>query len=313
LNRRQFNLSALAALGLSASHALAETFDYPWKLGIITDEADFDLDRTLKSFIPKYGLKWAEIREVSFNGKHNYVYRDATPDQLKEIKQKLDDAGVKLSVLDTAVYKIGLPGTTLVHKNPADLNPGTGAYDRQLDDLKRAADAVHALGSDQLRIFTFNRVVDPDAIFDRIVDELHKALVVAEQHDVTLVVENEMSCNTGSGTETGKLFRAIPDRRLMHNWDPGNCDEAGEQPFPKAWDMLDHSRISHIHLKDSTGKEWKPIGGGDIDFVGQFEALKKMKYTGTMSLETHYKNAAKDRYTSSEESMDGLMRVLKKV
>ena len=313
MNRRQFNIGALAALGLSATHALAETFDYPWKLGIITDEVDFDLDRTLKSFYPKYGLKWAEIRDVLFDGKHSYVYRDASPSQLKKIWQQLDDAGVKLAVLDTAVYKIGLPGTTLVRPNPKDLNPGTGEYDRQLEDLKRASDAAHALGTDRLRIFTFNRVVDPDAIFDRIVDELHKALAVAKQQDVTLLVENEMSCNTGSGTETGKLFRAIKDKRLMHTWDPGNCDEAGEQPFPKAWDMLDHSRIAHIHLKDSTRKAWKPIGGGDIDFVGQFTALKKMKYSGTMSLETHYSNAAKDRYTSSEESMDGLVSVLKKV
>ena len=66
-------------------------------------------------------------------------------------------------------------------------------------------------------------------------------------------------------------------------------------------------------LKDAAGKAWKPIGGGEIDFVGQFQALKKMKYAGTLSLETHYKNAQHDPYSSSVESMDGLMQVLKKV
>jgi sugar phosphate isomerase/epimerase len=99
----------------------------------------------------------------------------------------------------------------------------------------------------------------------------------------------------------------------MHNWDPGNCYEAGEEPFPKAWDQLDHSRIAHIHLKDGEGKQWKPIGKGKIDFVGQFRALKNMHYSGTLSLETHYRNAQRDLYTSSEESMDGLFDVLKKV
>ena len=98
----------------------------------------------------------------------------------------------------------------------------------------------------------------------------------------------------------------------MHNWDPGNCYEAGEDPFPKAWDQLDHSRIVHVHLKDASGKAWKPIGAGKIDFAGQFAALKKMKYSGTLSLETHYKNAEKNIYTSSVESMDGLVQVLKK-
>ncbi len=76
---------------------------------------------------------------------------------------------------------------------------------------------------------------------------------------------------------------------------------------------MDHSRISHIHLKDAAGKKWMPVGGGEIDFIGQFKALKKIHYAGTMSLETHYKNAQRDPYTSSVESMDGLVRVLKEV
>jgi len=69
----------------------------------------------------------------------------------------------------------------------------------------------------------------------------------------------------------------------------------------------------HIHIKDAAGKDWKPVGAGEIDFKGQFEALKKMKYTGTMSLETHYRNAQNNPYTSSVESMNGLFGVLKKV
>jgi sugar phosphate isomerase/epimerase len=99
----------------------------------------------------------------------------------------------------------------------------------------------------------------------------------------------------------------------MHNWDPGNCFEANEEPFPKAWDLLDKTRISHIHLKDAVGKNWAPIGAGKIDFAGQFKALKQMQYAGTMSLETHYSNARHDPYTSSVESMDGLFAVLKEV
>ncbi len=314
LNRRRFNrLAASMLLSAPACLPFAKSFDYPWKLGIITDEVDPDLSRVLSSFYPKYDLHWAEIRNLKLDGKSRYVYSAATPQQLKETKKQLDDAGVKLSVLDTGVYKIALPGTKPAGDNAADLNPANGAYARQMEDLKRAADAAHMLSTDRVRIFTFKRVSDPSAIFDRIVEELHKAISVAKQHDITLLVENEFDCNTGTGAETAKLFRAIPDRQLMHNWDPGNCYEAGEQPFPKAWDQIDHSRISHIHLKDAAGKDWKPIGAGEIDFIGQFKALKAMKYSGTMSLETHYKNAQHDIYTSSVESMEGLVSVLEKV
>ncbi len=316
MNRRDFARLSIAAsvVGASAWRAFADTYDYPWKLGIITDEVDADLSHVLGSFYPKYGLKWAEVRNLKLDGKSKYAYMSATPAQLKETRKMLDDAGVKMSVLDTAVYKITLPGTKSIGEHEStELNPSEGDYARQLDDLKRAADAAHILGTDRLRIFTFKRVADPNAIFDRIVEDVHKAIAVAKQQDVQLLVENEFSCNTADGAESAKLFKAIPDRTLMHLWDSGNCYEAGEQPFPKAWDQLDHSRIGHLHLKDAAGKGWRPIGGGEIDFVGQFNALKKMKYAGTMSLETHYRNAEHNIYTSSVESMNGLVTVLKKV
>lgn len=315
MNRREFNrLGALAALGAAAPfRSSAGQFSYPWKLGVITDEVSLDLNKAFITFFPKYQLRWGEIRNISLDGKGKYIYKNATPEQLKQIKKQFDDANVKLSVLDTAVYKIALPGTRPLGKNDADLHPAQGEYAQQLEDLKRAADAAHTLGTNRLRIFTFSRVPNPDSIFDRIIDDLGKALAVAKAHDVVLMVENEFSCNTASGTESAKLFKAVADRRLMHVWDPGNCYEAGEEPFPKGWNQLDPSRIGHIHLKDAAGKSWKPIGAGEIDFVGQFQALKKMKYAGTLSLETHYKNAQRDIYTSSVESMDGLFDVLKKV
>jgi sugar phosphate isomerase/epimerase len=313
MTRREFSRLGAAVAALPAWRALAAQFDYPWKLGIITDEVSPDLSRVLSSFYPKYKLGWAEIRNVQLDGKSKYVYRTATPEQLKQMKREFDDAGVKVSVMDTAVYKIPLPGTHGIGDNGQELHPGEGEFARQLDDLKRASDAAHTLGTNKVRIFAFSRVPDPNTVFDRVVDELNKAIQVAHQQDVVLVLENEFSCNVATGAESARLFKAISDRRLMHNWDPGNCVEAGENPFPTGWDLLDHSRIAHIHLKDARGKKWMPIGKGDIDFVGQFKALKKMKYSGTMSLETHYKNEKKDPYTSSEESMDGLYEVLRKV
>lgn len=312
ITRRRFAQTA-AAVSLLLPSLRAETFDYPWKLGLITDEASPDLAKVLSTFYPKYGLKWAEIRNLEMGGKPIYFYRTGTVKQAQEVRKQLDDAGVKMSVLDTAIYKIALPGTKPLGESASELNPEHGEFARQMDDLKHGAEIAHALGTNRLRIFTFKRVANPDDIFDRIVEELNKALPVAKASDVELVVENEFSCNTATGEESAKLFKAIPDRRLTHNWDPGNCFEAGEQPYPKAWDQLDHSRISHIHLKDARGKKWEPVGGGDIDFIGQFEALKKMHYNGTMSLETHYRNPQNDIYQSSVESMNGLVKTLKKV
>ncbi len=306
MNRRDF-------LRRTSLAAVAANFDYPWNLGIITDQVDLDLTRVLSRFYRKYQLRWAEIRYMNLDGRKRYVYAEATVPQLKHVKRQLSDAGVKLSVLDTAVFKITLPGTVPVGGRPAYVDPAQTEFSRQMEDLKRAADAAHSLGTQRIRVFTFRRVAQPAAVFDRMVEELHKAVDVAKQQDITLLVENEYDCNVATAAETVKLFQAIPDRRLMHNWDPCNAYETGEQPFPAAWDQLDHTRISHIHLKDAAGKEWKPIGAGKLDFAGQFRALKAMNYSGTLSVETRYKSAREDQYASSVESIDGLINVLKRI
>ena len=211
--RRQFaKLSAFAALGMSVSLGYGEEFDYPWKLGIITDEAGLDLAKVLNTFYPKYHLRWAEIRNLELDGTSKYVYKSATPAQLRDIKKQLDDKDVKVSVLDSGVYKIALPGTTPLGENAADLNPETGAYSNQLEDLKRAADSAHALGTDRVRIFAFKRVADPNAIFDRVVDELGKAIAVAKKSGITLVLENESDAFNVQHEALG-VFLAQPDFR----------------------------------------------------------------------------------------------------
>lgn len=295
----------------------AHPWDYPWKLGLITDEADPDLPHVLRDFVPHYGLKWVEIRDVRFDGRNVYLGERGAPMQVKQVQEELRRAGVRVSTLDTGVYKVRLPGTE-GQASAGDLNRVNTRFHEQLEILKHACGVAHQLGTRQVRVFTFLRVPQPETVFTRVVDEVHKALRVAEAEDIELVVENEFDCNVATGEETAAFFRAIPDRRLGHNWDPGNCYFSGEQPFPKAWDLLDHSRIVHMHLKDAVRLpnghfRWMPVGGGDNDFIGQFKALKAMKFAGTMSLETHYRNAAHDPWTSSMESMDGIFSVLSKV
>jgi hypothetical protein len=87
MNRRDF-------LRRTSLAAVAGNFDYPWNLGIITDQVDLDLSRALSSFYRKYQLRWAEIRYMNLDGRKRYVYADATPAQLKHVTRQLSDAGV---------------------------------------------------------------------------------------------------------------------------------------------------------------------------------------------------------------------------
>jgi sugar phosphate isomerase/epimerase len=70
-----------------------------------------------------------------------------------------------------------------------------------------------------------------------------------------------------------------------------------------------------MHIKDArtnehTGRlEWMPVGGGSIDFKRQLDALRKEKYDGTISLETHYRRPDGNKIESTRESLMGLLKL----
>jgi sugar phosphate isomerase/epimerase len=123
-----------------------------------------------------------------------------------------------------------------------------------------------------------------------------------------------MSCNTATGTEAAKVLAAVRTPHLMLNWDPGNASERGEIPYPNGYDLLPKDRIGHCHCKDSVKKPdgkytWAPMGGGMIDWVGQFKALKRDGYHFAVSLETHWRGAGTPE-ESTRQSWAGMKKQL---
>src|SRR5690242_20283826 len=103
MTRRDFGRVSALTIGSLTKGWAAEQ---PWKLGVITDEVSFELSPVLDKFCPKYGLKYVEIRYATLGGKKMYVATEAGPAEIKELKKRVDDAGVKITVLDSPVYKI---------------------------------------------------------------------------------------------------------------------------------------------------------------------------------------------------------------
>jgi sugar phosphate isomerase/epimerase len=101
-------------------------------------------------------------------------------------------------------------------------------------------------------------------------------------------------------------------------WDPANAVVLDEIPYPDGYKHV-RGLFPHLHVKDakrdpSTGKtRWLPVGSGDVDFRGQFQALLRDGYRGTISLETHYRRADGNSLESSRESLEGLLKILKSV
>jgi sugar phosphate isomerase/epimerase len=124
-----------------------------------------------------------------------------------------------------------------------------------------------------------------------------------------------MDCNTGSGKEAAVTLSQIQEPNFMLNWDPGNSATfPGDTPYPNDYDLLPKDRIGHCHCKDTIrkpggGSEWAPVGGGSIDWLGQFRAFERDGYHYAVSLETHWRGAGTPE-ASSRVSMAGLKKCL---
>ena len=308
MQRREFVAGAATAALLCAIPAWpAEVKQF--QLGVITDEVTQDFEKALL-WAKGYGLQWVELRFV-----WNKYVTEFTVVDVKRAKDLLAKHGMKVSVVDSPYLKTLLPGTKSKFDS-GKRDPLQSDYSQQQGILERAIARAKDFGTDKVRIFSFLRVDDPKTVFTRVAAELEKTAAIAHDEGIRLVLENEFSCNVATGAESAAMLKVVKSPSLGLNWDPGNAYDAGETPYPNGYDGLDKSRIFHMHLKDGVpgekgGVEWAPIGSGKIDFVGQFRALIKDGYKGTMSLETHYLNAAKDKEASSRESMDGLLKVIR--
>jgi len=309
MKRREFVAGGATAALLSAMPGRAADVKRI-RLGVITDEVTQDFEKALL-WAKGFGLEWVELRFV-----WNKYVTDFTTDDVKRAKELLAKYGMRVSVLDSPYFKTLLPGTqSKFAEGKAD--PLQSDFSKQQVVLEHAMARAKDFGTDKVRVFSFLRVAEPKSVFDRVAKELENTAAIAQSEGIRLVLENEFSCNVATGVESAALLNAVKSPALGLNWDPGNAYAAGETPFPDGYEPIDKKRIWHMHLKDAApgpkGGEavWKPIGGGKIDYLGQFRAALKNGYEGTMSLETHYLNAAKDKEASSRESMEGLLKVIK--
>src|SRR5690242_11952503 len=76
------------------------------KLGVTTDEIDDDV-QAATAFLESFHLKWAEIRNIW--GKYNF---ELPVDKSREARRILDDRGVRVSIVDSALFRIPLPPDT---------------------------------------------------------------------------------------------------------------------------------------------------------------------------------------------------------
>ena len=283
-----------------------------FKLSVINDEITADFGRAAEVAAQEFGLQFIEIRALW--GK-NIMRLDAK--EIAEARKILEKYRLRVSSIASPIFKTDWPGAPTSKFSPKRDQFGADfTYEQQEELLERGFELMPVFQVDRIRIFDFWRLDDQQPYRAAMDEKLIEASKKAAKRRITLLLENEASCNTATGAEAARTLGAVRSPNLKLNWDPGNAASRGEIAYPDGYSHLPKDRIGYMHCKDvvrgADGKyEWMKMGGGIIDYVGQYRALKKDGYQGVVSLETHWRGAGTPE-ESTRQSMAGMKDLLRR-
>jgi L-ribulose-5-phosphate 3-epimerase len=285
----------------------------PFRIAVINDEVSQDFGRSCEVIAKEFGLQWIELRGM---WNKNLLHLDGK--EVGEARRILEKYKLRVTDIASPLFKVDWPGAPKSQYSPtgAQFNADF-TYDQQDEVLERSIELAKAFQTERVRCFDFWRLEDQSPYRAAMNEKLLAAAGAAGKKGVTLLLENEPACNTGTAAEAVKVLTAVQSPYLLLNWDPGNAASRGEKVFPEGYESLPKERIGHCHCKDVAkrpeGKnyDWAAMGRGVINWTGQFAALKRDGYHLAVSLETHWRGAATAE-ESTRQSWAGMKEELQK-
>ena len=313
LGRAGLGIGMLSAIGKGDALSLAAgKSGCPLRLAVINDEITQDFEKACKIVSVDFGLRWIELRSM---WDKNVTALSAK--EVEDAKTILKEHKLQVTDIASPLFKTDWPGAPL-SKQSERRDQFRADFDAAAQDklLEHCIGLAKDFETDRIRCFDFWRLDDQKPYREAINAKLRQAAERCAKDHLTLVLENEMSCNTATGEESAATLKAVPNQNFMLNWDPGNAAAAGSIPYPDGYRLLPKDRIGHCHCKDVVRKpdgkyDWAPVGGGMVDWVGQFQALEHDGFHYGVSLETHWRGAGTPE-ASARVSMEGLKKTLAK-
>jgi len=234
-----------------------------------TDEITQDLTTQLES-MKKLDMHYMEMRGVDGN---NLIFH--TKDKVKEIKERLDEAGVKLSALGSPLGKIGIGDS----------------FENHFEEFKRAVEIAHKMESKNIRMFSFYVPEGKGNSYkEQVFDRLGQFVDYAKANDVVLLHENEKGIYGEMAAECLELMNAFGGKHFKAIFDFANFVQA-KQDTLEAYKLL-KQYIAYIHVKDAIWETGQvvPAGMGDGNVEAILKDLYANGFSGFLSLEPHLFN-----------------------
>jgi sugar phosphate isomerase/epimerase len=265
------------------------------QLGVVTDEISDDLQEALDT-ATEWGIQQVELHNVW--GKNICHLTDA---DLSRALRLVRRSGLPVTCIDSLTLRCRLDDDA--------------EYEQHVRHLLRSIEIAPLFGTNVVRLFSFWKEPALDAEgWERVFAKMELPIRIAEREGVTLGFENVASGNIGTSGDCERLFAEFDSPALRLIWDPANARAAGDgRSAAEGYSRL-RAHIHHVHVKDVAfadgQREWRPIGGGEVDYAGFFRALLADGYGGVVALETHYRAPGRSALESSRESLDGLLAAL---
>ena len=267
------------------------------KTGVITDGISRNPERAF-TVMNEFGLEYAELQYVN-----EREVGDLSEAQTAQLQQLLAAHGLRVPCISRHIFGgIALGG----------LGPESKVYREQLDALRRCIALAKALECPLVRVMSFRKemilfgsmgadewIITAGA-WDNLLRLMVPALQIAEDEEITLVVETGNNAMITSAWLARRLIETLGSRRLRLLWDPVNslyCNEAAWPAGHEATQGRDGSLLAHVHIKDALVNipqaqvDFVPFGHGDIgaQLPTLAAALRRDGYEGVVSLESVYR------------------------
>ena len=191
------------------------------------DEASGQIDGQIAA-MQRNGLNGLEIRGV--DGQN---ISDITIEKAREVRQKLDDAGLCVWSMGSPIGKIGIEDDD---------------FAAHLDKLRHTLVLADVLGAKNLRMFSFYMPANEAAQWkNKVFDQVGEMLRVAEGSGIAMCHENEKGIYGDNAQRCFELLKAFP--QMDGIFDPANFVQCGQDTV-EAWKLL-RDRIKYLHIKDA--------------------------------------------------------------
>ena len=197
------------------------------KIYAFADEASANIDEQIKA-MKENKLDGLEIRNVD-----GVNISRITKEKAKEVRKKLDDAGLRVWTIGSPIGKID------IEKDDFALHTEKFRHTLELADI---------LGAENIRLFSFFTSAENRGSYkDKVIERLGAFCEIAKGSGITLCHENEKGIYGDIPERCLEIHKALPEMKAI--FDPANYVQC-EVDTLKAWEMI-KPYVKYLHIKDA--------------------------------------------------------------